>query len=207
MKDMQRDESFFCFDFDGTVSSAEALPRLAKEAGIEEEMATLTDITMKGILPFSQSFRLRVKLLSSIPLAQAQNVMDQVPISPDISNFIRENSDRCVIITGNLDVFMRPIIEKLPCRFFTSKAKLENGRLEGIDALLDKGDVMRMLRDREGYRRLVAIGDGANDIPMFEAADVAVSYFGVTRANELLYPFSHYVVFRDKSLCRLLKTL
>ena len=68
---MQRDNSFFCFDFDGTVSSAEALPRLAKEADIEEEMATLTEITMKGILPFAQSFRLRVKLLSMLPMARS----------------------------------------------------------------------------------------------------------------------------------------
>lgn len=204
---MQKDESFFCFDFDGTVSSAEALPRLAKEAGIEEEMATLTDITMKGILPFPQSFRLRVKLLSTLPLARAQEVMDQVPISPDIAEFIRSRRDRCVIITGNLDVYMAPIVSKLPCRFFTSKAKLEHGQVAGIEMLLDKGDTMRMLRDREEHRRLVAIGDGANDIPMFEAADMVVSYFGVTRANELLYPFSHYVVFKEESLCRLLKTL
>lgn len=204
---MQKEQSIFCFDFDGTVSSAEALPRLAKEAGIEEEMATLTDITMKGILPFPQSFRLRVKLLATLPLARAQKVMDQVPIAPGIADFIRKHCDRCVIITGNLDAYMEPIFGKLPCRFFTSKARLEGGQVTGIETLLDKGDTMRMLRDREGYRRLVAIGDGANDMPMFEAADVAVSYFGVTRANELLYPFSHYVVFKEESLCQLLKTL
>ncbi|MBP7828229.1 MAG: HAD-IB family phosphatase [Planctomycetota bacterium] len=204
---MSKEPSFFCFDFDGTVSSAEALPRLAKEAGIEEEMATLTDITMKGILPFPQSFRLRVKLLSTLPLARAQAVMDQVPIAPDIAGFIREHRERCVIITGNLDVYMAPIVAKLPCRFFTSVAQVAGGQVTGIDTLLDKGDTVRMLRDREGHRRLVAVGDGANDIPMFEAADVVVSYFGVTRANELLYPFSHYVVFKEKSLCQLLKTL
>lgn len=204
---MQRDNSFFCFDFDGTVSSAEALPRLAKEADIEEEMATLTKITMKGILPFPQSFRLRVKLLSMLPMARAQEVMDRVPIAPGIAEFIRENRDRCAIVTGNLDVYMEPIVAKLPCRFFTSAAKVRDGQVAGIETLLDKGDTLRMLRDREGHRRLVAIGDGANDIPMFEAADVSVSYFGVTPANELLYPFSHYVVFKEKSLCQLLKTL
>jgi len=204
---MQRDTSFFCFDFDGTVSSAEALPRLAKEAGIEEEMKTLTDITMKGILPFPQSFRLRVKLLGTLPLARAQEVMDRVPISESLKRFITDNQDRCAIITGNLDVYMEPIIEKLPCRFFTSTAQMEEGRVTGIKTLLDKGDTMRMLRDREGCQHLVAIGDGANDIPMFEAADVAISYFGVTPANELLYPFSHYVVFKEKSLCQLLRTL
>jgi phosphoserine phosphatase len=204
---MQKDNSFFCFDFDGTVSSAEALPRLAKEADIEEEMATLTEITMKGILPFPQSFRLRVKLLSMLPMARAQEVMDRVPIAPGLAEFIRENRDRCAIITGNLDVYMEPIVAKLPCRFFTSAAKVRDGQVAGIETLLDKGDTLRMLRDREGRRRLVAIGDGANDIPMFEAADISVSYFGVTPANELLYPFSHYVVFKEKSLCQLLKTL
>jgi HAD superfamily phosphoserine phosphatase-like hydrolase len=204
---MQKEQSYFCFDFDGTVSSAEALPLLAKEAGIEEEMETLTDITVKGLLPFPQSFRLRVKLLSSLPLERAQAVMARLPIAPAIFEFIREHRDRCVIITGNLDVYMKPILEKLPCRFFTSKARMEGGQIIGIETLLDKGDTLRMLRDREGFRRLVAIGDSANDIPMFEAADVAVSYFGVTAANELLLPFSHYVVFKESSLCQLLRTL
>ena len=204
---MHKNASFFCFDFDGTVSSEESLPLLAKELDIVEEMSTLTDITMKGIIPFPQSFRLRVKLLSALPLARAQEVMDRVPISPGIAEFIRNHRDQCVIITGNLDAYMEPIVRKLPCRFFTSKALMKDNQVAGIETLLDKGDTMRMLRDREGHRHLVAIGDGANDIPMFESADVAVSYFGVTRANELLYPFSHYVVFKEKSLCQLLKTL
>jgi len=204
---MQDDAPFYCFDFDGTVSSSEALPRLAKVAGIEEEMALLTDITMKGLIPFPQSFRLRVKLLSSIPLALAQEVMDHVPIASCIAEFIHDHRDRCIIVTGNLDVYMEPIMRKIPCRFYTSKANMADGQVVGIDTLLDKGDTLRMLRDREGYHRLVAVGDGANDIPMFEAADIAVSYFGVTPANKLLYPFSHYVVFKEESLCQLLKTL
>jgi phosphoserine phosphatase len=201
------DNSFFCFDFDGTVSKLEALPLMAKEAGVEEEMSTLTDITMRGILSFPQSFKLRVRLLSTIPIPRAQEVMDGVPIATEIADFISVNRERCVVITGNLDVYMKPIIEKLPCRFFTSKARLIEGKVVGIETLLDKGDTIRMLRDREGLGPLIAIGDGANDIPMFEAADVAISYFGVTRANELLYPYSHYVVFKEKSLCQLLRTL
>jgi HAD superfamily phosphoserine phosphatase-like hydrolase len=204
---MNDKKSFFCFDFDGTVSRVEALPLLAKEAGIEEEMSTLTDLTMKGILAFPQSFKLRVKLLSTIPLRRAQEVMDSLPIASDIADFICSNRDRCVVITGNLDVYMKPIFGKLPCKFFTSKAKVVGDKVVGIENLLDKGDTVRMLRDREEMGPLIAIGDGANDIPMFEVADVAVSYFGVTKANELLYPYSHYVVFKEQSLCKLLRTL
>lgn len=200
-------KTIYCFDFDGTVSTVEALPRLAKAAGIEEEMKILTDLTVKGHLPFSDSFRLRIKLLSGIPLNHAQEIMDQVPISESILNFISSRRDQCIIVTGNLDVYMEPIRKKIPCRFFTSEACMENGILKGIDRILDKGDVLRLLRDQEGHQRIVAIGDGANDTPMFEAADVAISYFGVTAANRLLYPFSHYIVFKEHSLCQLLKTL
>lgn len=202
-----RSNSFFCFDFDGTVSSAEALPQLAQAGGIGEEMKTLTDVTMKGLIPFQQSFRLRIKLLSTIPLQTAQGVMAQLPIAPSIMRFINGNSERCAVVTGNLDVYMKPIKEKLQCRFFTSTAAIEHGRIVGVDSILDKGHVMRMLREKEGRSRLVAIGDGANDIPMFEEADAAISYFGATPAKELLYPYCHYVVFEENALCRLLKTL
>lgn len=199
--------TWFCFDFDGTVSSVEALPLLAREAGIAEEMATLTDITMRGILAFPQSFKLRVKLLSSIPLKRAQNIMDSVPISPAIADFIRQFRERCIVVTGNLDIYMAPIIEKIPCRFLTSEAIVSGGRVDGVKHLLDKGEALRMFRDSEGPMRIVAIGDGANDIPMFEAADIAISFFQVTRPNQLLYPFSHYIVFKEEPLCQLLKTL
>ncbi len=204
---MQNNATFYCFDFDGTVSTVEALPQLAIEANIEEEIATLTDATMRGLIPFQQSFRLRIKLLSTISLRRAQKVMRDIPIDSEIMRFINENSDQCAIITGNLDLYMQPIMEKLKCAFFTSKARAEGDRVLGVDSILDKGAVLRLLREKEGHRHLVAIGDGANDIPMFEDADVAIGYFGATPAKELLYPYCHYILFEDHALCRLLKTL
>lgn len=204
---MLNDQSFYCFGFDGIVSSEAVLPMLAKEVGITDEMETLIDITIKGLMPFSKTFKLICKLLSTMPCARLQETMDKISIVPSIAEFIQEHRDRCVIITGHLDVYMQPIVEKLPCRFFTSKSRIESAQLLGLETLLDKGDILRMLRDREGHRHLVAIGNGVNDVPMFEAADLSICYFGVTRANEILYPFSNYVVFKDSSLCNLLKTL
>ena len=112
--------TWFCFDFDGTVSSVEALPLLAREAGIAEEMATLTDITMRGILAFPQSFKLRVKLLSSIPLKRAQNIMDSVPISPAIADFIRqfEKPDNAALKNLLGEIVQR---HKVPFRFANIK--------------------------------------------------------------------------------------
>src|ERR1700759_3816586 len=101
----------YAFDFDGTVSREELLPRLAREVGIADEMATLTKATMAGLLDFRQSFKLRCRLLDSIPVSKVQDILRSVPLDPDIAAFIRERRNRCVVITGNLDCWVGPLVK------------------------------------------------------------------------------------------------
>ena len=65
----------FCFDLDGTVIRGEILPHLARLIDLTDEMQLLTTLTMQGFIPFEHSFRLRVKLLSEIPISTAQEMV------------------------------------------------------------------------------------------------------------------------------------
>ena len=196
----------FCFDLDNTITRQEILPVLAYDLGLFEEMTTLTRLTMDGVVPFETSFKLRCEILKQIPLDRARSVVADIPLESAIVHFICAHSGACFVLTGNLDVWVQPIIERLGCRFFSSEARHSNGTLKGIDRVSNKAGAVSRVRAM-GFTRIVAVGDGMNDVPMLETADVAVAYGGVHVPASAAVMAADYVVFSDKALCRLLTTL
>lgn len=196
----------FAFDLDGTITRAELLPMIASELGLEPEMRLLTELTMAGMIPFEDSFRLRFAILRTAGLERIRSVVAEVEFDPDIEEFIRQNRDRCFVVTGNLDLWVQPLQERLGCRFFTSTAMTDaNGHITGLDTVMRKN--VAALELKEHFNRLVAIGDGFNDVPMFDVADIGVAFYGIHSAPDALVSVSNYVALDGKSLCRLLNTL
>ena len=118
----------FCFDLDGTVTKQEILPLISKEVELHEEISLLTQLTLDGLIPFQNSFKLRVKLLSTIAISTVAKVVDKVILDQYILDFIHHNKDNCYIVTGNLDVWVKELIEtKIKCNYFSSKAEF-NGQ-------------------------------------------------------------------------------
>ncbi len=196
-------KTVFCFDLDGTVTSQEILPLISKEIGLHEEIDLLTQITLKGIIPFQTSFKLRVKLLAQIPVDKVKKIVAAVRLEKAISEFIRNHHDVCYVVTGNLDVWVADFIkDELGCGFFTSKAKTNTDTLE-LDSILDKKDAILDLRSK--FDRIITIGDSMNDCSMFEAADVRIAFGGVHEPVQSLKKMSDYVVYDASSLVKLLK--
>jgi HAD superfamily phosphoserine phosphatase-like hydrolase len=191
----------FAFDLDGTVTNQEILPLIAGTLGLEKEMSLLTDLTINGIIPFEDSFRLRCACLRSVPLDKIRAIVASVELNPDIENFIKNNRDNCAIVTGNLDIWIEPLVEKLGCKFFSSTGR----QLLLVGSLLRKNHSVLELRKQ--YDRIVAIGDGVNDMPMFDEADVRIAYGGVHAAAKPLVKIADYITFSGSALCRLLNTL
>ena len=193
----------FCFDLDGTITEQELLPLIAKEAGIYEEINLLTQITLKGLIPFQNSFKLRVKLLSTIPISIVTNIVNQVRLDKNIAQFIRENKEHCYVVTGNLDVWINEIIgEKLGCNYFSSKANFNNDTLLGINSILNKYDAVKQLK--EEYHQVIAIGDSMNDCSMFQLADIGIAYGGIHEPVESLKKISQYIVYDSRPLVNIL---
>lgn len=195
----------FAFDLDGTITREEILPLIAAELGLEREMRVLTDLTLTGAIDFEDSFRLRCAVLRSVPVAHVRQIVAQVQLAAALEDFIVENADRCFVVTGNLDVWVAPIVERLGCEAFTSVGRCVDGRLVEVAHVLTKDRAVAELRTR--FDRVVAVGDSVNDLPMFELADLRVAYGGVHDPAATLYEVADYVAYEEGTLCRLLSTL
>ena len=175
-------DTIFLFDLDSTITSKEILPYIASIKGIQKELEKMTEETMKGHLPFRESFLARVDLLKDIPLEEAADVIASVPLNEKLVAFIREHKDICYIITGNLDVWIGKLVERIglePDHCFCSNAEVTDGQVTGVEKILDK---VAVTTNFERYR--VAIGDGNNDIGMIRTAEVGIAFGGVRELSE-----------------------
>ena len=99
---------------------------------------------MQGDLPFEESFKSRVQLLSDLPIDYVQNIVKNVELNERLSNFLRKYKDRCYIVTGNLDVWICKLVERLGMdgHCFCSHAKVKDNKLVGIEEIINKKQVV-----------------------------------------------------------------
>lgn len=196
----------FCFDLDGTLTREEILPQIAKNVGLYEEINILTNITMQGLITFDKSFKLRVKLLSTIPVKEVKSTIDKISIDQHLKKFISENKDCCFIVTGNLDIWVDDFIKKnYNCNYFASKGLVDENKLLGIENILDKADAVKNIREK--FNRVISIGDGMNDCSMFELSDKSIAYGGVHQPVQTLIKMSDYICYNSYALVTLLNSL
>lgn len=201
-----RGPTAFCFDLDGTITKAELLPCIASELGIADEMAILTKATMDGHIEFEPSFRLRCLLLGQIDPQVVQRVVAAVPLDENLLRFIADHKEDCFILTGNLDIWIQPILKRCGCQAFSSAGEYVNGKLQ-LKNILNKARALRSIRDELCYERVVAIGDGANDAAMLDLADVGIAFGGVHSAAQAAIHASRYVIHDGSTLCSMLRAL
>jgi phosphoserine phosphatase len=196
----------FCFDLDGTITKEEMLVVLAKKMGLVEEFSLLTEATMAGVLPFAASFKLRIKILSALSISEVKQTLNKVKLSDKLVEFIKQNKQDCFIVTGNLDCYVEDIIKTIGCRCFSSIAEVEDGFVKDIKYIMDKSNAINLVRDL-GYKKVIAIGDGSNDIPMFEQANLGIGYFAIKQKSiKEVIKHCDVSVFNEDSLCKILKT-
>ena len=169
-------EYIFLFDLDSTISKVEILPTIAKNIGLENEMRDLTEATMRGEIPFKTSFLNRVNLLSSINVSTVNKIVSNIPLDKDIANFIRNNHERCYVVTGNINVWISGLMKKLKMEnnHFCSKVKVKEDKISDIISVVDKELIVQQI-----IPKFIAIGDGSNDVGMAKYADIAIGYGGV----------------------------
>ena len=191
-------EYHFAFDLESTVTKCELLPLLAREAGCEAEMRLRTERAMRGEVDFAADFAERVAMLNEISLSRVREIAASIPVHSEIARFLQTYRERCTILTGNLDLWIEPLIERLGmtgrCR--CSKAQFLCGKVS-IASVLDKAEAVRTLP-----RPLIAIGDGSNDIGMLRAADFGIAFGGIRKPCAALLAAADIAVYSEDALMR-----
>lgn len=194
----------FLFDLDSTITKKEILPTISEEIGKLSEMRELTEATMRGEIPFKTSFLNRVKILSDINVSKVSDIVAEIPLNNEISKFIKNNRERCYIVTGNLDVWISKLMKKLNIKnnLYCSKALVKNDKIDDVINVADKELIAKQF-----VKPLVVIGDGSNDVGMAKIADISIGFGGVRDIAPELKKIVDYEFYDDKLCAEFLRTL
>ncbi len=195
----------FIFDLDGTITKQETLPIISKHFGIQEEIDTLTKETIKGNVPFVESFIKRVFILGKLPINEVSNLLEKVELYPKVIKFISENKENCIIATGNLECWVEKLVAKIGCKCYCSDGLTEKNQVVKLTRILRKENIV--LKFKTDGEKVVFIGDGNNDVEAMREADISIAS-GMTHfpANSVL-SVADYLVLNEEALCRQLNQL
>ncbi|MZR32066.1 phosphoserine phosphatase SerB [Sneathiella litorea] len=189
-----RRKKLFLADMDSTIITVECIDELADFAGFREEVSAITERAMNGELDFNEAFRARVGMLKGLREEILQQVFDEhVTLTPGARTLVqtmRAGGTYTALVSGGFTFFTNRVREVVGFHMDMSNELLfENGALTGVAAepILNssaKLNTLESLRHEYSLRReeTAAIGDGANDIPMIEAAGLGVAYHAKEKA-------------------------
>lgn len=175
------------FDMDSTLIRAEVIDELAKEAGAGEKVAAITDAAMRGELDFDASLRQRVASLAGLPEAKLQAVADRLELTEGceaLLHNLRAFGYKTAVLSGGFTYFGRHLQQKLGLdHVHANELEIEDGRLTGrvVGEIVNgprKARLLEEIAQHEGIhrRQVVAVGDGANDLPMLNRAGLGIAF-------------------------------
>jgi len=195
----------FIFDLDGTITAEETLPLIANHFKVQEEIDVLTQETIKGNIPFVESFIRRVMILGKLPVSEVANLLENTHLHQELLAFIQAHPQHCAIATGNLECWVSKLLSKINCESFCSDAIVENNEVIKITKILRKEMIVEKYQQK-GYQ-VVFIGNGNNDLEAMRIADIAIAVGLVHNPSKSILPVSNYLIFNEKTLCRQLNQL
>jgi phosphoserine phosphatase len=195
------DFRLIAFDMDSTLIDIETVDEVADIAGCGPEVAAITEATMRGeIADYKDSLRRRVALLRGVPLSALQTVYDQrLHLNPGAETLIaacREAGLRVILLSGGFTFFTDRLRDRLKLDDTRSNVlEINNGRLTGrmlpqpwgdiCDGEAKKHKLLECCRSMDiAPAQAIAVGDGANDLPMMRAAGLSVAYRAKPRVRE-----------------------
>jgi phosphoserine phosphatase len=183
----RRAKRLVVLDVDSTLIQDEGIDVLAERAGVGAEVARITERAMAGELDFAQSLRARVELLAGLRLVEVHQVRDQLRLTPGAQTFVRTLKRlgyHVGVVSGGFTLFTDRFVAELELDFAAAnELEVFDGQLTGrlVGPIVDragKADALRRFAEQYGVplSQTVAVGDGANDIDMLEAAGLGIAF-------------------------------
>jgi phosphoserine phosphatase len=186
---VHRRKRLFLADMDSTMIGQECIDELADHAGFKTQVAAITERAMRGEIVFEPALRARVAVLKGLPATVVDEVIAKrivlTPGGPTLVATMRTNGAYTCLVSGGFTLFTSRIAAMIG--FDENRANTlmvdEAGRFAGLvgEPILGRDAKLAMLNElrarlRLGPEETMAVGDGANDIPMIEAAGLGVAY-------------------------------
>lgn len=183
----RRNRRLVCFDMDSTLIETEVIDELARAAGVGDQVAAITERAMSGELDFQQSFRQRMALLKGLDESVLAGIAERLPVTEGAERLIRTlraYGFKTAILSGGFTYFGHYLQQRLGIDYvYANELEIANGRVTGEvkGAIVDgarKAALLQELAQREGIQleQTIAVGDGANDLPMLSQAGLGIAF-------------------------------
>lgn len=183
----RRNRRLVVFDMDSTLIDAEVIDELAIEAGVGQQVAEITEAAMQGKLDFKQSFEQRLALLKGLDASVLPKIAQRLRLNEGAEHLIatlKKLGFKTAIVSGGFSFFGEYLQQILGVDYvYANQLDIDNGRVTGRvrGEIIDgqrKADLLKELADREGLmlEQVIAVGDGANDLPMLDIAGLGIAF-------------------------------
>ena len=183
----RRNRRLVVFDMDSTLIRQEVIDELAYEAGVGDEVSRITAAGMRGEQDFKEGFRQRVALLEGLPESVLEAVAERLALTEGAERLLRtlrKLGYKTAVISGGFTYFGHYLQRELPLDYvYANEPEIRAGRLTGriVGEIIDgekKAQLLCTIAEREGIEleQVIAVGDGANDLPMLKLAGLGIAF-------------------------------
>ena len=191
----RRNRRLICFDMDSTLIKTEVIDELADRAGVGEQVRAITESAMRGEIDFSESFKQRIGLLKGLDESVLEEIAVQLPImegAQRLMTILKKCGYKIAILSGGFTYFGNYLKQLFGVDYvYANELEIIDGKLTGnyVGDIIDgkrKAELLRLIAQVEkiDLEQVIAVGDGANDLPMLNIAGLGIAFHAKPKVKE-----------------------
>lgn len=194
----------YVFALDGTITTEETLSVIAEKFK-NDDLKDIACKTISGDMPFIESIVKRVSILGKIPETEINNTFSGIKLNNLLIDFIKKNSDDCIVVTANYSGWIEKLSKLIPCRIISSPGVVDENGILKLSKILKKEEVVDSIKATG--ESVVYVGDGNNDSEAMRNADISIACGILHSPARSVMSIADFLVIDTSALVRLLKQI